>query len=215
MSNDCELFSIFPTPVVKFRVPENLMRHVESLKDRTNQNAVRSGRNIVSEDKYILDNMEYEDIRAWFVSRSTEFLRTVQAIDSESIITQSWINKNSTGNSCHVHSHQNSIISGVFYMDCPNGAPGLSFHKPEIGGMFTWTMEPQHFVGIEQDYTYVSRTYNMEVSSGELILFPSWLIHSVPVNNAVQDRWSLAFNTMIPMKIGVRNRSNEFIYPKT
>jgi uncharacterized protein (TIGR02466 family) len=214
MNDDCELFSIFPTPVVKFKVPENLMRHVPSLKERTNSNPSRSHRNIVSEDRYILNNQEYEDLKLWVLSRSKEFLNTVLTINCDILLTQSWANKNAYGQSTHMHSHQNSIVSGVFYMDCPGNGPGISFHKPEAGGMFSWSLEPSYFSDKEHDYTYVSKLYNMQVSTGELILFPSWLIHSVPVNNTNFDRWSLAFNTM-SSKLGLGIAGNEFIYPKS
>lgn len=214
MTDDCELFSIFPTPVVKFKVPENLMRHVFSLKERTDSNFSTSHKNVVSKDKYILNNSEYEDLKVWLSKRSTEFLHTVLTINADILITQSWVSKNSFGQSTHKHSHQNSIISGVLYMDCPTGAPGINFHKPEAGGMFSWSIEPSYFSDADHDYTYVSKLYKMEISSGELILFPSWLIHSVPVNNVNFDRWSLAFNTMTS-KLGLDIAGNELIYPKS
>lgn len=45
---------------------------------------------------------------------------------------------------------------------------------------------------------YNSNVVTMQVKPGRLIIFPSWLSHSVPVNAKSEDRVSIAFNLMFP-----------------
>lgn len=214
MKDNVELYSIFPTPVVKFKIPENFMRHVPSLKNRTNEKPHKIQSHIVSQNMYILDNLEYEDLRNWLILKSKDFMNTALAIDGDAILTQSWVNKASPGHYTHEHQHQNSFVSGVFYMDVPDDNALIVFHRPTMTQGY-YMLEPKYYTDNQRDYSYVSRTYKMKVSSGELVLFPSWLIHSVPTNNTIFDRWSLAYNSLTANSIGVGTRLNEFVYPKT
>jgi uncharacterized protein (TIGR02466 family) len=215
MSNNCELFSIFPVPVVKFKVPENMMLYVPSLKNRLLENPEKMSSHIITQNKYILDNLEYQELRAWLLARVQEFTNTVLTIDQTAIMTQSWVNRNSPGEYTHTHPHPNSVVSGVFYLDVPDGNAQITFHKPEFGGHGFNILEPKYFTDKDHDYVYVTRVHKMRVDTGELVLFPSWLIHSVPKNETSIDRWSLAFNNMVDVSLGESRRLTEFIYPKT
>ena len=58
-------------------------------------------------------------------------------------------------------------------------------------------------------YNHVnSNIFNMEVKSSELVLFPSTLKHSVPVNKDENDRISLSFNTFSKGVFGDENKLN-------
>ena len=50
-----------------------------------------------------------------------------------------------------------------------------------------------------------SENFLLPVNSGELILFPSSLRHSVPINTTNKNRISLSFNTFISDALGSEN----------
>lgn len=214
LSNKGEIFGLFPVPVVKFSVPSEYMNHVPSLKNRLIEKPDQMGSHIISENRYVLDNLEYKNLRNWILERVQEFNNEVQTIDQTALLTQSWINKNSPNEHTHIHVHPNSITSGVFYMDVPDGNAIIRFHRADHGGAGYFVMEPKYFEDDKHDYSYVSRMFTLKVNAGELILFPSWVIHSVPTNPTSFDRWSLAFNSMVENSIGTNKRLTEFIYPK-
>jgi hypothetical protein len=214
MTHNCELFNIFPTPIVKFKVPDELMVHIPSLKKRLDESPEKSGGHVITENKYILDTLEYQDLRSWILARVQEFTNTVLTINQTSLLTQSWINKYSFGESGNTRSYSNSITSGVLFMDTVDENDRLVFHKPEFGGVGVTVLEPKYFTDDTHDYTYVSRVYKMPVGTGQLVLFPSWTIHSIPINNTNRDIWSLSFNSMVGGSMGDSHRLNEFIYPK-
>ena len=215
MTDNCELLSIFPTPVVKFKVPGELMDLVPDLKNRLNQYPRKTETHIISANSYVLHSTGLEALKSWLTARTTEFMRLVLTIDSSATITQSWVNKNTPDQYTHQHPHQNSIVSGVFYMDVPDGNALLVFHKRDNGGDGYFVIEPKYYGDEGRDYTFSSKTYKLPVSTGELVLFPSWLIHSVPVNKTESDRWSLSFNSMTTENLGSSARLTEFIYPKS
>jgi len=215
MIDNCELLSIFPTPVVKFKVPEELFISFSSLKQRLSENSEKLGGHTVSENTYVLENLEYKNLRSWILSRIQEFGNTVLTINQTFLLTQSWLNRYSSGESSHIRSHSNSIVSGMIFMGGVQENAKMVFHKPELGGFGLNALEPSYFTDDQHDYTYVSRVYNMPVGSGQLVLFPSWLSYSIPSNTTNQDIWSISFNSMVALSMGDSHRLNEFIYPKT
>ena len=214
MTDNCELLSIFPTPVVKFRVPDELMNFVPSLKEKLTENPKNNSSHTMSLSSYVLDAAKFRSLKDWLTIRTTEFMRLVLTIDSDAVLTQSWVNKNAPDQYTHQHPHQNSIVSGVLYMDVPDGNSLIVFHKPDDGGHGHFVLLPKYYDSEGRDCTYSSRSYKLPISAGELVLFPSWLIHSVPVNKTSNDRWSLAFNSMTSAGLGVRAHLTEFVYPK-
>ena len=49
------------------------------------------------------------------------------------------------------------------------------------------------------------------ITEGDLIIFPSWLEHDVPVNTSEFDRLSLSFNIMCRGEYGMKNSRQEVI----
>ena len=125
--------------------------------------------------------------------------------DLELYITQSWINITKPGAAHHVHSHPNSIISGVFYIETEEDDK-ITFVDPSC--------HLKNLISIErEDFTiWNSDTWFFPANAGELVLFPSWLRHKVEVNKkATTDRISLSFNTFAKGILGEKNDSSELI----
>ena len=112
--------------------------------------------------------------------------------------TQSWLNFNPTGTKHDIHSHSNSIVSGIFYLRTNDKTGNLNFHKP--GGKSNL---------IENEIKTFNK-YNFEWMfftpvSGQLFLFPSYLPHSVGINQSEITRISLSFNTFYSGDLGSIN----------
>ena len=83
------------------------------------------------------------------------------------------------------HYHPNSIVSGALYLNVDDSCY-LTFHNPNPYIYFTDIVE------------YNSCNYQWQkyyVKNGDLILFPSWLRHSVP-SNPTEKRYTISFNTI-------------------
>jgi len=98
----------------------------------------------------------------------------------------------------YLHNHCNSFISGVLYIDIPDTCYPTRFWRPEPANFF-------HFMHVNSDNSnqYNNAYINFDsVESGDLILFPSYLHHDVPMNESDEDRISIAFNCL-PSHISV------------
>ena len=99
-----------------------------------------------------------------------------------------WFNINGYKDHNMLHDHQNSLISGVLYTHVP---------EPDIMGNIEFHREDSaiHFIPPLDRYNhFTSQKGSYGPKDGMLLLFPSWLKHSVNSNMSQQERYSLSFN---------------------
>jgi uncharacterized protein (TIGR02466 family) len=104
-------------------------------------------------------------------------------------ITGCWATVSAPGAAHRIHSHPNNFLSGVYYVQVGEGAETINFHDPR----------PQS--GILRPPVSELTAYNTDqvvvrVEDGMLLLFPSWLPHSVAANASNRLRISASFNLM-------------------
>ncbi len=114
-------------------------------------------------------------------------------------ITGCWINVNGKGTAHRVHAHPNNFLSGVYYVQTQQGADTINFHDPRVQ---TAIIRPpvSKLTGGNTDQVVV------QVRNGMLLLFPSWLQHSVDPNNSEQTRISVSFNVMFSSYAGTMSK---------
>jgi uncharacterized protein (TIGR02466 family) len=111
-------------------------------------------------------------------------------IEYPSYVAGSWININPFGSYNLRHLHPRSLFSGVYYPKVPNGECGdIIFYRDNV--MLSYL--PSHIVEDWNDITSGTTTY--KAKPGMLLIFPSWLEHSVTTNLTTEDRISISFNT--------------------
>ena len=129
------------------------------------------------------------------------FTKTVMGIEQNFRITTSWINKIPKGDWIQQHSHENSVISGVYYIQTTAECSPIIFNKP-----FLYTNFVHQTIKITFDEK-IKNQFNTEYigispKSGDLLLFPSWLEHTVNNQQPDVDRIGLAFNCFPIGKLG-------------
>jgi uncharacterized protein (TIGR02466 family) len=167
----------------------------------------------VSEDTYILDQPECSNLKKVILEHANNFYKDILAKNvAELEITQSWISHKNP-NQYHVqHLHPNSVISGVYYYEYEQNCalPAIRFHKEIIGGV------PEIRVAIDNQKVpncpFAWDWFDFTPSQGTLILFPSYLKHSVPINTSGKIRKSLAFNTIPRGKVGEEHSLTELLF---
>jgi uncharacterized protein (TIGR02466 family) len=109
-------------------------------------------------------------------------------IDCDIALTSAWLNVNDSRhciNSEHVHG---DVFSGVFYLQAPEESGKLSLTNPAINRMWNGCK----LVGQKNQYT--GESIKIEPEEGTIIIFPSYLPHSVEANNHDEERISISFN---------------------
>lgn len=132
---------------------------------------------------------ELEELKNNIEKKLLEYLDNIKLKHSKNYVYNIWLNINGYKDSNVLHNHPWSIVSGVYYIKTPSKCGDLVLHHPcrEIGP--EW-----HRLIIEYNPAN-SATWTLPVAEGDLVLFPSWLYHSVNSNLNKEDvRVSIAFN---------------------
>jgi uncharacterized protein (TIGR02466 family) len=133
-----------------------------------------------------------KEIEFQFNLYATKYLK-IDTSRIEFYITTSWINRHHKGDEGDNHYHINSLFSGVYYIDAENKG-GISFENTGISDV-------RFQLPITECNTVNSGNYGLTPKNGDLIIFPSSLMHKIEKNNSDYFRYSLAFNIFFKGKL--------------
>jgi len=111
-------------------------------------------------------------------------------------IKEMWVNVLDTGGRQAMHNHANSFISGVVYLTVTHPDSQTVFMKSPGGHDFAFKNDHQ---GMTPSEFSADKWISPAPSPGDMVLFPSYLMHAVPPNQG-ERRISLAFNA-IPTRL--------------
>ena len=189
--------NLFPTPIGESQICEALNKKILAFINSKEIKFTRNnGGNAISVDENFLDNDELSDVKRVLTDSVNEYFKKVvnPNKDTKLYITISWLNVTENGESHHSHHHQNSIVSGVFYIDtCEEDT--ISFINPrfDMFGNFCFSKNSN-----------IPGAWDFPATNGKLLIFPSTLKHHVKPrpNTCKGRRISLSFNTWIKGVIG-------------
>lgn len=180
------MINLFPTPIGSFKFHREL--NESEISFIKNQDRKPNEGNTTSASTEVLDAPEMAEISE-FVKNCIDayFDEVYRPLNEVKLrVTQSWFNYSEPGQFHHKHSHGSSMVSGCFYPHAEDGVDKIYFFRE---GHETLPITPR-------DYNlYNSKSWWIPVATGDLILFPSSLIHMVEKVTAQETRISLAFNT--------------------
>ena len=102
-------------------------------------------------------------------------------------VTSMWsvINKKNASNARHIHS--NNYISAAYYVKAPKNSGNIVFYDPREANVIR---KPK----IEKENKFNTDIFCIEPKEGLLVLFPSYLYHSVDQNQSNEERIVISFN---------------------
>jgi uncharacterized protein (TIGR02466 family) len=195
---------IFPTPIYISKLDRELTPLELKFVDKNKKDFYKNDGNITSNNNYILNEKPFANIKKQLDLKIQDYFDKVisPANNITPYITQSWLNYTETNQYHHKHAHPNSLVSGVFYINCHEEHDKIKFFndnyktiKLEVKDWNIWNSESWWF----------------SVKTGDVILFPSSLTHMVETKEGDNTRISLAFNVFIKGIIGVNKNLTELI----
>lgn len=118
-----------------------------------------------------------------------QFLKELE-FNGELEINNIWININGYRDSNVLHNHNHCLLSGVYYVNAPKDSGNIMFFRP---GYDTFTFDWNNYQKAWNPYN--SATWKIPPTNNTLLLFPSWLNHTVDPNmNKKEKRISISFN---------------------
>jgi len=196
---------IFPTPIYISKLNRELTKKELSFINKTKLYSHNNEGNKTSNENYILNNKDFKNLKTDLDLRVKDYFNKIICPANNIIpyITQSWLNYTETNQYHHKHEHPNSLVSGVFYINCNEEFDKIKFFKkfnyqiikPEVKDWNIWNSESWWF----------------PVKTGDIILFPSSLTHMVETKQGTNTRISLAFNVFIKGTVGNNKQLTELI----
>jgi uncharacterized protein (TIGR02466 family) len=192
---EANINGIFPTPIYISKLNRELTPLELKFVDKNKKDFYKNDGNITSNNNYILNEKPFANIKKELDLRVQDYFDKVISPSNNvtPYITQSWLNYTETNQYHHKHTHPNSLVSGVFYINCHEEHDKIKFFndnyktiKLEVKDWNLWNSESWWF----------------SVKTGEVILFPSSLTHMVETKEGDNTRISLAFNVFIKGTVG-------------
>ena len=115
----------------------------------------------------------------------------LEFIECDAAITSAWLNVNDS-RECMNHEHiHGDIFSGVFYLKVPDGSGKLSFTNIGLNKMWKGCDL------VERKSQYTADFIKIDPVEGNIFMFPSYLPHSVEMNDHEDERISISFNIIV------------------
>jgi uncharacterized protein (TIGR02466 family) len=204
MNNDYKLYSIFPTPILinQFAPSKELTLFFSNVKPHPmfKEEVDSSYAGYYSEDLHILRNKECEELRSFILANAMSLATEVLGHNVKGLAdVLSWVSFKTRGEEHKAHTHPNSFISGVYYYsDVAEDTP-IVFKRARSSTNSQELLVAKDNININQ---FSSETFTLKPKKGDLILFPSYLMHYVPKNPHDTIRTSVAVNIMPTKEAG-------------
>ncbi|MFC5302899.1 2OG-Fe(II) oxygenase family protein [Azospira restricta] len=140
-------------------------------------------------DQTLHERKELQELVSCIRNATKSVLQFLRIADDAFEITGCWATVLAKGAMHRAHSHPNNFLSGVYYVRTQQGADAINFHDPRHQASVI--RPPVVELTAENTDQVVVR-----VTNGTLLLFPSYLEHSVDSNTSEEKRISLSFNIM-------------------
>lgn len=196
------MYSLFPTPVL--RVPATLENYdpaqleikaaweqIQKDKDYTSTSYLYKDSNSQLADKTydFIEKYNCVNLKNRIVRAANEYLDTTGwsgMFDHQEriCIKNSWINITDYNGFHNVHCHPGYAISGSYYFRVNEDQGAITFNNPN----------PMMFACEFPGGRMCPQRIDIVPDDGDIILFPSWLVHSTIKNTTAEQRISIAFN---------------------
>ena len=140
-------------------------------------------------DRSVIEDAKLHELKRQAIACGEEFIRWFGVAGCALELERSWINVFRPGMQETEHSHEGSVLSGVYYVEAPDNCGDLVFQDP-IGARrahraFTRTNAQTQQAAMQISYS---------PKAGRLVFFESWLPHAVSGNKSDKTRISIAIN---------------------
>jgi uncharacterized protein (TIGR02466 family) len=192
---NAEIFGLFPVPFM--RVPRalssdlvgGLVEHFSTMADRDNSSSPNLSHTAMLKPQ---DSPLLVAAAQAVTPRLAEFGTLLFGESLGWSIKEMWVNLLDADGRQAMHNHANSFISGVLYLTPTHPDARTVFMKSPGGVEFSFKND---HAGVETGPYNADKWVSPQPDPGDLVLFPSYLMHAVPPNPGPR-RITMAFNAI-------------------
>tara|TARA_B100000519_G_scaffold156979_1_gene138435 strand:- start:1693 stop:2313 length:621 start_codon:yes stop_codon:yes gene_type:complete len=180
---------LFATPVFVTKQPDAEWHNKEWLDKALSLQYRKNKGNWASVETNVLDLPDWKLLKDVVQTELDLILKDFYKLDLSNIklvVTQSWLNVNNDSEYHPMHTHTNSMLSGIIYLNTSE-EDAIRFTDNKFNTRMSFVSIPNMV---------------LPVKKGDIILFDSQLPHSVDAVKRKEKRVSLAFNTFVVGELG-------------
>ena len=155
--------------------------------------------NHLTKTSFLLKDSRLSRVKNFLDERMKNYIENVVELDDKFVMTQSWSTTTKKGERHQLHEHPNAIFSLVFYVSAEGNE----------SGNFVFNLEPSRLrerwnfsFEVKKYNVFNSSSWEYEVNTGDLIIFPAWMYHYTRENVTDKDRIVIGANYFIDGVIG-------------
>lgn len=139
----------------------------------------------------LMQHKEFEPLRDVIMEEANDFARALEMETDKYPLkfTECWLNVYNEGHGQEVHQHANAVVSGIYYVKAPEGSGDLLIHSPYTDVMLEPPTRKPNGMNI--------KVVPITPQEGKMILFRSYVKHSVKPTRGDTERISIAFNLLM------------------
>lgn len=186
------LYPLFSIPLFKNKIYADYSKIINAVGaiEYESSDSREDGPGFLSVSKSVLDSPELLFLKEEIQYNIELYINELHVSDSISFnIVRSWVVKHAQGDYGALHSHKNSLFSGIFYFNVNKDSGELTFRSnhPTI---FENTLMPN----ITNFNIVNSPEWNVVPENGDILIFPSHLKHKIGENKSDITRYCIAFD---------------------
>lgn len=189
--NESKIIQLFPISVYT----SNIEINEDDKKNIIGEDYERmfSGNGDYTKNKYLLHDTRYKNLKEEIHNHLEVYTKKYLTVkDNVKFYMQnSWAVRHQNGDWGQSHIHGNSLLSGVCYLKTKKDSGDIVFHKPNG---YTNLFHSSTAILFDEFDNHNCEVYKITPEDGDILIFPSHLLHEIKKNISDIDRYSLAFN---------------------
>ena len=192
---------LFPTPVWTFQlenykdINESMYQYIKSKQEKDREGISKSNVRGWHSKDFDLNEKEPQDFINFIISNIEQVMIDMNWDKQKQTakINNMWAIINTGGSANLRHQHGNSTISGAYYVRAPLDSGDIVFYDPRPAPVY-------YHPNTSSPNLLNAQVNSVNPKEGALVLFPSYLDHSVNENISRDERIVISFNIRIAIK---------------
>ena len=123
------------------------------------------------------------ELMAWLDEQASSILTKWQFFSNRTVVNGSWVNLHPPSGWTKEHSHGLAALSVAIYLDQPEAGGNLEVQNPFF---YHWSGYPKK----------TELWQEVEVKTGDVVIFPGWLVHRTQKNQSQNNRVVMSLNML-------------------
>ena len=201
---ESNVIGLFPTGFVEFKLnctDQEIQDMIDSVEWTNHKQGFEEFPMYQISRQDLQNQTEFKSLADKIIECGLDYCKKIGYNPDNLYITSMWMNRFGNSQSIGPHTHTNSLLSGVYYLNSTPDQGGTEFYNP-ISKM-------RNTISVTRDGNSPFLTDRISSSAGpnKMVIWPSYVEHRSEKNITNKPRYTLSFN-LLPTRLGNQEHFN-------